>query len=91
MAAVGSDRSHSLFAGLVASAPKPASPPRAPLGIPREIIAMVGTALGIFLAVGAGSLIAAQVPDQSPWLFMLSFAAPAAVVFAIFWLISRRL
>ncbi|HEY2660942.1 MAG TPA: hypothetical protein VGI79_14575 [Caulobacteraceae bacterium] len=52
---------------------------------------MVGTAFGVLIAVGAGSLIADQIPDHSPWLFMLSYAAPAAGVFAIFWLVSRRL
>jgi hypothetical protein len=59
--------------------------------LPREVIAMVGTAFGILAAVGTGSLIAAQVPENSPWLFMLAYAMPASVVFAIFWLISRRL
>ncbi len=52
---------------------------------------MVGTAFGILIAVGAGSLMAAQVPENSPWLFMAAYAVPAGVVFAIFWLIARRL
>jgi hypothetical protein len=59
--------------------------------VPREVIAMVGTAFGILIAVGAGSLMAAQVPENSPWLFMAAYAVPAGVVFAIFWLIARRL
>lgn len=93
MALAGSHNTRSLFHGTL-SQPAPATKPKSPSplrAIPKEIIAMVGTAFGILIAVGSGSLIAAQVPDNSPWLFMLAFAAPAAVVFAIFWLISRRL
>ncbi len=81
MTAIGSHHSR-------VSVPLPAQNHRA---IPREVIAMVGTAFGILIAVGSGSLIAARVPENSPWLFMSAYAVPAAMVFAVFWLISRRL
>ena len=58
---------------------------------PRDVILMLSSALGLFVAVGCGSLLQAASPPQSPWLFMLSFAGPAAVVFAVFWLVTRRL
>jgi len=92
MAGIGAHHSHVSFprSGSRPSpeAPHPAFGLRA---IPREVIALVGTAFGILVAVGSGALLAAQVPENSPWLFMSAYAVPAAVVFAIFWLISRRL
>jgi hypothetical protein len=57
--------------------------------IPREIIAILGAALGILIAAEVGALITAQLPDNSPWLVMLSYAAPTGVMFAIFWVITR--
>ncbi|QUD88174.1 hypothetical protein [Phenylobacterium montanum] len=91
MAAVSSHHTHVSFPRSSSAAPQKPKPGPALRAIPREVIAMVGTAFGILIAVGSGSLLAAQVPENSPWLFMAAYAAPAAVVFAIFWLISRRL
>ncbi len=85
MAGLGSNRTPPAYQGASGN-----SSPAAHRSIPREVIAMVGTAFGVLIAVGTGSLIADRIPDHSPWLFMLSYAAPAAVVFAVFWLISRR-
>ena len=93
MAVMGSHHTRSLLHG-VFDRHAPAAKPQHPAllrAIPREVILMVGSAFGILIAVGSGALIAAQVPDHSPWLFMLAFAGPASVVFVIFWLISRRL
>ncbi len=92
MAAAGSHHSHISFPRSASrSEPKPPRPTHSLRTIPREVIAMVGTAFGILIAVGTGSLLAAQVPVNSPWLFMAAYAVPAAAVFAVFWLISRRL
>ena len=59
--------------------------------IPAEVLLTLGATLGIFIVVASGSMIASYAPEHSPWLFMASFAGPTAVVFAIYWLISRRL
>ena len=61
------------------------------LGAPRELVLILGSAFGLFIAVSLGSLISGYVPQNAPWLFAAAFAAPTAVVFAIYWLISRRL
>ena len=61
------------------------------LRAPAELLLIAGSVLGIFLTIAIGSVIAASMPAQNPWLFMASFAAPGAVAFAIYWLISRRL
>jgi len=67
------------------------SVPSTPLGAPRELILVVGAALGLFLAVGSGSIISSYVPDNSPWLFAAAFGVPTAGVFAVYWWIARRL
>jgi uncharacterized membrane protein YdjX (TVP38/TMEM64 family) len=69
----------------------PLNPRRAiPLGV-RETALVLGSAVGIFVAVAGGSAISSYAPEGSPVLLMLSFAAPAAAVFGVFWLIARRL
>ena len=92
MAGIGSHHSHVSFPRSVSRSPSEAAPATAGLrAVPREVITLVGTAFGILVAVGSGALLADKVPENSPWLFMSAYAVPAAVVFAIFWLISRRL
>ena len=60
--------------------------------LPREVLNIVGTALAIFLTVMIGSTITMILPeDPSPWLFAGSYAAPAAVMFAIYWYIAQKL
>jgi hypothetical protein len=67
------------------------SVPSTPLGAPRELILVAGAGLGLFVAAGCGALLSSYVPDNSPWLFAAAYGAPTAVVFTIYWLISRRL
>ena len=60
--------------------------------VPREVVNIVGTALAIFLTVLIGSTIAAALPTEpSPWLFAGCYAAPAAVMFAIYWFVAQKL
>lgn len=60
--------------------------------LPREVLNIVGTALAIFFTVMIGSLITSVLPeDPSPWLFAGCYAAPAAVMFAIYWYIAQKL
>jgi len=60
--------------------------------VPRELLNIVGTTLAIFLTVLIGSTIASVLPDNpSPWLFAGCYAAPAGVMFAIYWYIAQRL
>ena len=66
-------------------------PSRRSARLPAEILLMAGSALGIFVTIAVGAYIASFMPAHNPWLFMASFAAPGAVAFAIYWLISRRL
>ena len=61
------------------------------LRAPTELLLIAGSILGIFLTIMIGSIIAADMPAQNPWLFMVSYAIPGAVAFAVYWLISRRL
>lgn len=61
------------------------------LSAPPELLLMLGSALGIFFTIAVGAVIATYMPPHDPWLFMASFAAPGAVVFGAYWLISRRL
>ncbi len=67
-----------------------APPSRRRRGFPAEALLVGGSALGIFLAIACGAYISSFVPPHNPWLFMAAFAAPAAVAFAVYWLISRR-
>ena len=55
-----------------------------------DLLLIAGSMLGIFLTVIIGSMIAAKMPAQNPWLFMASYALPGAVAFSVYWLISRR-
>jgi hypothetical protein len=64
--------------------------PVAPVA-PREVILMLSSALGLAIAVACGALLSRAGPPQSPWLFTLSFTAPAVVALAVFWLARRRL
>ncbi|WP_374570386.1 hypothetical protein [Phenylobacterium sp.] len=60
--------------------------------LPRELINIMGTALAIFLTVLIGSTIAAALPSNpSPWLFAGCYAAPAAVMFALYWYVAQKL
>ena len=61
------------------------------LRAPPELLLMLGSALGIFVTIVVGAVIASYMPAHNPWLFMGSFAAPGGVAFAVYWLISRRL
>jgi hypothetical protein len=61
------------------------------LSAPPELMLMVGSALGIFFTIAIGAVIASYMPAHDPWMFMASFAAPGAVAFGAYWLISRRL
>ena len=60
--------------------------------VPRELINILGTALGIFLTVMVGGFLASALPDDpSPWLFAGCYVAPAAACFAIYWFIAQKL
>jgi hypothetical protein len=86
-----SPSSRSAFLGSVAIAPRTSGPMSLLRSIPREIVLLVATTFSVLIALGAGALIASQVPEHSPWLFMLSYAGPTSVVFGVFWLTSGRL
>lgn len=60
--------------------------------MPKEAVNIVGTAAAIFATVVIGSAVASVLPeDPSPWLFAGCYAAPAAVMFAVYWYIAQRL
>jgi len=60
--------------------------------LPREAINIIGTAAAIFLTVVIGSTIASALPENpSAWLFAGCYAAPAAVMFAVYWFVAQRL
>ena len=52
-----------------------------------NILATIGAALGV---VAAGAAISAALPQPTPWMFAASYAAPAAIAFAIYWWIAQR-
>ena len=52
---------------------------------------VVGLLFSTIFTIAVGAVIATFMPPHDPWLFMASFAAPGAVVFGAYWLISRRL
>lgn len=61
-------------------------------GLPKEFIKILGTVLAILLAAGLGGLLAAVVPPQhaSVWLKTGAYLAPAAAMFAVYWVIAQR-
>ncbi|MFN3523025.1 MAG: hypothetical protein ACK4YQ_12320 [Phenylobacterium sp.] len=60
--------------------------------LPREAVNIVGTAAAIFLTVLIGSAISSVLPENpSPWLFAGCYAAPGAVMFAVYWFIAQKL
>ncbi|MET0295159.1 MAG: hypothetical protein ABW042_09095 [Phenylobacterium sp.] len=67
--------------------------PRDGLRIPKDLMAIVGFAAAIAAAVWLGGLLAAVIPasQASVWLKAGAFAAPAAAMFALYWLITQRL
>ncbi|HEY9216982.1 MAG TPA: hypothetical protein VIO94_02960 [Phenylobacterium sp.] len=59
---------------------------------PKELINILATGVAIFVAVGLGSLLATAIPaDQaSVWLTAGAYLAPAAGMFALYWVIAQR-
>ena len=87
MAGLSSNRTPPAFQGSTGQPAAPVCPHRT---IPRDVVTMVGGAFSVLIAVGAGSLVTAQIPGHSPMLFALAYLVPAAVAFGAFWVVSRR-
>jgi hypothetical protein len=67
--------------------------PRVGWRVPKELINIAGTAAAVFLAVWLGGLLASLVPAEaaSVWLTAGAYLAPAAAMFALYWVIAQRL
>jgi hypothetical protein len=72
---------------------EPASKPRilSFARIPRELFNIIVVSVGLFAAIHVGDRIADAIQADTPWLSMLCYTAPIAVVSAIFWLVGRIL
>ena len=66
--------------------PKPAKP----LKIPPELINIGGTSAALLGVVAAGAGLS-EIAPPGVWFTAASYGAPAAVAFALYWWVSRRL
>jgi hypothetical protein len=57
-------------------------------GIPGELIGFIAFAVALCAVIVAGHAIAGSA--TSPWLAAVSYVAPGAAAFAIYWLVTRR-
>lgn len=67
--------------------------PRAALRVPKELINIAVIAAAVFAAVWLGGLLASIVPasEASVWLTAGAYLAPAAAMFALYWVIAQKL
>ena len=61
------------------------------LGAPREVVLMIVAALGAFIAIGCGSLLAGLAPAHSNLLYAAAYIVPALAALLAFRLIAPRL
>lgn len=59
--------------------------------IPRELLVTAGFALAIFVVVLAGAGICSLMTAPAGWQALAAYAGPAAVAFAVYWIVAHRL